>query len=119
MFRRRFQWGTYPFAVKGSAERAEADAQAAASAEEARLEKKRKKESAELHLQNKKARYAPVIAQALAYPASGSVPDGAVCVCVFDTNPDGEAGPFQCPYDRKEGSVFCSMCAVMAEKLAV
>lgn len=111
-------WGTVPFAVKSSAGRAEAEAQAAAvRAEGARLEKKRKQESAELHLQAKKARYAPTIAKALELEASGSVPDGQVCVAIFDSKPDGEAGPFQCPYDRKDGSIFCSMCQTMAEKL--
>ena len=41
--------------------------------------------------------------------------DAELCVFVFETTPDGADGPFHCPYDRKEGSPFCSMCMKMVD----
>ena len=41
-----------------------------------------------------------------------AVPDDALCVVVMDTGPGGEPN-FKCPYDRKEGSPFCSMCELV------
>ena len=41
-----------------------------------------------------------------------AVPDDALCVVVMDSGPTGEPN-FKCPYDRKDGSPFCSMCDVV------
>ena len=38
-----------------------------------------------------------------------------LCVFVFEAAPDDAPGPFRCPYDRKEGSPFCSMCVKMVD----
>ena len=39
--------------------------------------------------------------------------DQKLCVFVFQAAPDGAEGPFCCPYDRGNGSPFCSMCVKM------
>lgn len=109
------EWGKLPYAVKGSAERAQAEAEAAKIRAEAEAnEKKRTREATERANDERAKRYAPAIAKY----KNAEVPDTNVCVFVFDTAPDGAPGPFPCPYDHKEGSPFCSMCKIMVEKLA-
>ena len=114
-------WGSIPFAPLSAEVRAEAEAEAAKERErEVEEEKKRKREDAEAHLQAKKARYEPVIAAAITKYPEGTphgLSDADTCVSVFDSGPNGEEGPFHCPYDRKNDGIFCSMCLVMKDKL--
>ena len=116
----RPEWSPRAFHPPSNEERAEAEAEAVK--ERARLvavEKKRKRDDLDEHLKSKRERYESVIATALAkFPDSNPVgedDENSTCVVVFDEGPCGEEGPFACLYDRKGGSVFCSMCLQMKD----
>ena len=64
----------------------------------------------------KKARYARMFSKIK--EEATAVPNGAGCVAVFDTDPDGNEVEFCCPYDRVGESTFCSACKSMIEKIA-
>lgn len=40
-----------------------------------------------------------------------------MCVYIFNTTPDEKEERFRCPYDRKEGSPFCSQCMIMIARV--
>jgi hypothetical protein len=60
----------------------------------------------------RKMRYAPLIEVYRNAP----IPSDDRCVFVFSKGPQGEPGPFPCPYDHGNGSPFCSMCAKMVRE---
>ena len=80
--------------------------------------RKRKREELEEHLDAKKKRYAPALAAAKAkHPDPSVIDEEETCVTVFEASEDyGNEEPTRCPYDRKNGGLFCSMCLVMAER---
>lgn len=115
----RPEWSPRAFHPPSNEQRAEAEAEAVK--ERARLdavEKKRKREELEEHLDSKKKRYAPALAAAKAkHPDPSVIDEEETCVTVFEASEDyGNEEPIRCPYDRKNGGLFCSMCLVMAER---
>ena len=74
--------------------------------EDARLQAiENKKESDKLRLD----RYMPTVDEF----KDAAEPDDELCVYVFSTDFEGAKGRTKCPYDRKDGSPFCSMCSSM------
>lgn len=58
-------------------------------------------------------RYKPTMTECTAMPVPTDDADLA-CRYVFDVDEDGDSKPrTACPYDRKAGTAFCSMCAIM------
>jgi len=115
----RPEWSPRAFHPPSNEQRAEAEAEAVK--ERARMdavEKKRKREELEEHLDSKKKRYAPALAAAKAkHPDPSVIDEEETCVTVFEASEDyGNEEPIRCPYDRKNGGLFCSMCLVMAER---
>ena len=106
-------WGEVDFKTLTPEQVAEKEVQQRETA--LRIKKQKTEDEAEFW-EAKKARYASAIAKV---GNDGGSSDSTTCPCVFDTMPDAlSPGPFQCPYDRKEGSIFCAMCKVMAEAVA-
>jgi hypothetical protein len=80
-------------------------------AEEAEQQRKRTKRNADAQ---RIERYGSAIDKY----KDAAVPDDDLCVVIMDCGPGGEPN-FKCPYDRKDGSPFCSMCdMVMAAAAA-
>lgn len=113
------EWSKEPFFPPDSPLRAEGERQAALAL--AALEektRKRKRDEFEEHLNEKKQRYTPALAAAKQkHPDPSVLGDNETCVTVFEPNAYyGNEEPIRCPYDRKDGGLFCSMCLVMAER---
>ena len=105
------EYGEVPFAPLSPEEQEMADKKrrdAEKAARDAAAQRDREFQAA------KKERYARMYEKV----KEAVVPPGTVCVAVFDTNTDGEEVEFRCPYDRAEGSIFCSACKAVIEKLA-
>lgn len=75
---------------------------------------KRQREVREEVDEHRKKRYRPTLA---AHKDAAIDDANPLCAYVFHEGPFGEPGPFKCPYDRKEGSPFCSQCALMVAAL--
>ena len=120
------EWSCEPFSPLDSPLRTEGERQAAlvrAAREQERAAReqetrKRKREELEEHLDAKKTRYAPALAAAKAkHPDPSVIDEEETCVTVFEASEDyGNEEPIRCPYYRKNGGLFCSMCLVMAER---
>jgi hypothetical protein len=109
------EWGETDFKpmTREEAKAAEAErrARAVREAEAAKLRAIEAKEHAD---ECRMRRYLPTMDEFknVSEPAA----DG-LCVYVFSTTPDEKKERARCPYDRKEGSPFCSMCKIMVEKV--
>lgn len=113
------EWSEEPFFPLDSPLRTEGERQAAlVRAAREQETRKRKREELEEHLDAKKKRYAPALAAAKAkHPDPSVIDEEETCVTVFEASEDyGNEEPIRCPYDRKNGGLFCSMCLVMAER---
>lgn len=108
------EYGVRPFAVLTPAERkAQAEAAALAREEEAEAEKERKRQRALNLYEGREAQYGPAVAKF----KNAAVPEGPLCVMLFEKETDVRDADRKCTYDRVEGSPFCSMCKLMVEKL--
>jgi len=86
------------------------------AAEEAKELKRREAEEAKERVLKfaleRKMRYAPLVDKY----RNAQMPEDDRCVFVFEKGPQGEVGPFPCPYDHGHCSPFCSMCEKMVRE---
>tara|TARA_B110001452_G_scaffold252033_1_gene241588 strand:+ start:851 stop:1975 length:1125 start_codon:yes stop_codon:yes gene_type:complete len=77
-------------------------------------EAKRLREARDEADEHRKKRYRPTLDA-----HKDAVVDEAnpLCAYVFEKDPDGEKGPFKCPYDRIGATPFCLQCKKMVELL--
>jgi hypothetical protein len=108
------EWGEADFRPLTPAEARQAAKERRERAEEeARLLAERREETKRLADAERVERYGSAVEK---YKGA-AVPDDALCVVVMDTGPAGEPN-FKCPYDRKDGSPFCSMCEAVIARAA-